>query len=58
MAQTRSMKNKLIYGKTKKIQETAKNTRLKIIILRRKKQSLITNDKKKKNLITNDINAR
>jgi hypothetical protein len=52
------MKNKLIYGKTKKIQETAKNTRLKIIILRRKKQSLITNDKKKKNLITNDINAR
>jgi hypothetical protein len=38
MAQTRSMKNKLIYGKTKKIQETTKNTRLKIIIQKEDKK--------------------
>jgi hypothetical protein len=41
------MKNKLIYGKTKKIQETTKNTRLKKSYkekIRKKKQSLITND--------------
>jgi len=51
MAQTRSMKNKLIYGKTKKIQETIKNTLLKKSYKRKIR-------KKKQSLITNDINAR
>jgi hypothetical protein len=46
------MKNKLIYGKTKKIKEITKNTLLK------KSHKKKIRKKKKQSLITNDINAR